>query len=205
MPFKNWIGEDKMLQRYSEQLTEFLMIKGIIQSENREIYEYGFVALLSTVINIIIVLTIGITAGIFLETIIFMFMFGILRVYCGGYHAESHITCVLVFIGIYGLAMTVVKFLPEEACGIFSVLAGVISFVFILFLAPIEHKNKPFIGDEYSKFRTISRIIAALELMAIFLITVLFSETIKVAVLISLAMLGVTFILILAKVEGKRR
>jgi accessory gene regulator protein AgrB len=84
-------------------------------------------------------------------------------------------------------------------------LAGVISFVFILFLAPIEHKNKPFIGDEYSKFRTISRIIAALELMAIFLITVLFSETIKVAVLISLAMLGVTFILILAKVEGKRR
>ena len=45
-----------MLQRYSEQLTEFLMVKGIIESENREIYEYGFVALLSTVINIIIVL-----------------------------------------------------------------------------------------------------------------------------------------------------
>ena len=53
-----------MLQKFSEQFTDFLLMKGIIESENREIYTYGFVALFSTAINTIIVLTIGIIAGI---------------------------------------------------------------------------------------------------------------------------------------------
>lgn len=194
-----------MLQKLSEQFTDFLSVKGIIQTENHEIYTYGFVALFSTVINSILVLTIGITAGIFFETVIFLLMFGVLRVYCGGYHAESHISCVLIFIGIYGFAMAVAGLLPAEFSEIFSISAGIISFIIILLLAPIEHKNKPFIGDEYSKFKAMSRIIATLQLIIIILITVFLPGAIKVSVLISLAMVGVTFILILAKVMDRRR
>lgn len=193
-----------MLQKFSDQFTDFLLMKGIIQSENREIYTYGFVALFSTAINIIIVLTIGIMAGIILESIFFIIMFGVLRVYCGGYHAQSHISCILIFITIYGFSMAVVKFLPADFHGTFSLFFGIISFVIIFLLAPIEHQNKPFIDDEYSKFRIMSRIIASLELMGICLIAVFFSDAIIAAVLISLAMLGVTFILILAKLTGKR-
>ncbi|NLX64627.1 MAG: accessory gene regulator B family protein [Clostridiaceae bacterium] len=193
-----------MLQRLSEHLTDLLLIKGIIDSENREIYTYGFVALFSTVINMIIVLTIGIAAGIALESIFFVLMFGILRMYCGGYHAETHIECILIFTGIYGTAMIIAQLLPVEAGGIFSIIAGTISFVVIIFLAPIEHKNKPFIDDEEAKFRKISRIIASMELISIYLITAFFTTAIKAAILIALAMLSVTFILILAKATEKR-
>ena len=52
-----------MLQRLSEQFTDFLLMKEIIENENREIYEYGLVALFSTAINIIVVLTIGVNAA----------------------------------------------------------------------------------------------------------------------------------------------
>ncbi|HHU89594.1 MAG TPA: accessory gene regulator B family protein [Clostridiaceae bacterium] len=193
-----------MLQKFSEQFTDFLLMKGIIESENREIYTYGFVALFSTAINTIIVLTIGIIAGIILESIFFVLMFGILRVYCGGYHAETHISCVLIFIGIYIAAMAIARLLPIEAQSVFSVFAGIISFFLIFLLAPIEHKNKPFIDDEEIKFRRMSRIIASVELMSILIITAFFSRAIGAAVLMSLAMLGVTFILILAKAAEKR-
>jgi len=193
-----------MLERFSEQLTDLLLMKGIIDNENREIYTYGFVALFSTVINIIIVLTIGIIAGIALESIFFILMFGILRMYCGGYHAETHVSCILIFTGIYGTAMITARLLPVEAGAFFSIIAGTFSFVVILLLAPIEHKNKPFIDDEETKFRKISRIIASMELISIYLITAFFTTAIKAAVLISLAMLSVTFILFLAKATEKR-
>jgi len=193
-----------MLQRFSENLTDLLLTKGIIDSENREIYTYGFVALFSTAINIIIVLTIGIIAGIALESIFFVLMFGILRMYCGGYHAETHIACILIFTGIYGTAMIIARFLPIEAGSVFSMIAGTFSFVAIFLLAPIEHKNKPFIDDEEAKFRKASRTIASLELISIYLIIAFFTTAIKAAVLIALAMLSVTFILILAKATEKK-
>lgn len=194
-----------MLQRFSEQFTDFLLFKGIIQYENREIYTYGFVALFSTLINMIIMITIGIAAGMFLDTVLFMFMFGVLRVYCGGYHAKSHISCVLIFIALYGFAMSIAKFLPTEIMGYFSLSAGIFSFLIILFLAPIEHKNKPFIEDEERKFRMMSRVVASMELMTICIISIFFSNVLKAAVLISLAMLCVTFTLILAKAKEIRR
>ena len=162
-------------------------------------------ALFSTLINMIIMITIGIAAGMFLDTVLFMFMFGVLRVYCGGYHAKSHISCVLIFIAIYGFAMSIAKFLPTEIMGYFSLSAGIFSFLIILFLAPIEHKNKPFIGDEERKFRMMSRVVASMELMTICIISIFFSNVLKVAVLISLAMLCVTFTLILAKAKEIRR
>lgn len=194
-----------MLQRFSEQFTAFLLTKGIIQDEYHEIYSYGFVALFSTLINIIIMLTIGIAVGIFFETVLFMLMFGILRVYCGGYHAKTHVSCIFIFIAIYGFSMAVAEFLPENFRGAFSILTGIICFVIIFFLAPIEHENKPLIGDEYSKYRLMSRVIAGMQLIAISLITIFFSHALKAAVLISLAMLTVTFILILAKATEIRR
>jgi len=193
-----------MLQKFSEQLTDFLLIKGIIDSEDREIYTYGFEALLSTVINIFIVLTIGIVAGIALESMFYLLMFAILRVYCGGYHAETHISCILIFTGIYGTSMITARLLPVEAESIFSLITGTLSFVAILILAPIEHKNKPFVDDEKVKFRKTARIIASLQLMSIYLINGIFTPAMKAAVLISLAMLSVTFILFLAKATEKR-
>ncbi len=194
-----------MLQKFSEQFTDFLLMKGIIQSENREIYTYGFVALFSTAINIIIILTIGIMAGIILESMFFIFMFGIIRIYSGGYHAETHISCVLIFVGFYGASMAVAKFLPVEMGNAFSLSVGIISFAVILSLAPVEHKNKPFIEGEQRKFQILSRAIASVEFMGICLITVFFYEAIKAAVIISLAMLCVAFTLILAKATEIRR
>ncbi|NLO99413.1 MAG: accessory gene regulator B family protein [Clostridiaceae bacterium] len=194
-----------MLQRLSEQFTDFLLMKEIIENENREIYEYGLVALFSTAINIIVVLTIGIIAGLILESMFFILMFGVIRIYSGGYHAESHISCVLIFVGFYCASMAVAKFLPVEMGNVFSLSAGIISFAIILYLAPVEHKNKPFIEGEQRKFQILSRAIASVEFMGICLITVFFYEAMKAAVIISLAMLCVAFTLILAKATEIRR
>lgn len=194
-----------MLQRISDRLTDQLILKGVIPEENQEIYTYGFSALLSTVINALVMLIIGILSGLLLETFIFMLSFAVLRVYSGGYHADSHISCILMSASIYAIAMLITQFMPVQYSVIFSVLIGVISFFAIIIFAPIEHKNKPFIEDEYKKFKLISRMIAACEIGVICIIAIFFSKIIRIAVVLSLAMLGVSFVLILAKIIEKRR
>lgn len=194
-----------MIQRLSDRLTGQLILKGVISEENQEIYTYGFLALLSTVVNALIMIIIGILLGLFFETIIFMFAFGVLRVYSGGYHANSHFSCILLSASVYCLAMLTIKFMPTQYSHIFSVLIGIVSLVVIVIFAPLEHINKPFVGDEYNKFRFMSRMIAICELGIIFIIAIFFYKIIRVPVVISLAMLGVSFVLILAKILEKRR
>lgn len=194
-----------MLQKLVGDLTDFLLKNEIVKAEDREIYDYGFEAVLSTVVNTVIVLVIGSLAHIFLESIVFLIAFAILRVYCGGYHARTHAGCILTFMLLYGSSMALVYVFPLEQAAWFSMAVGTVSLLFILKFAPIEHKNRPFVGNEYKNFRMMSRIIAAVEASFIFTISLFFSQYAKSALIVALAMLCVVFILALAKIIERKR
>ncbi len=194
-----------MVQQIANNLTDLLLKKEIVKEEDKEIYTYGLEALLSTVINTILVLIFGLLTGMLLETLAFLISFAILRVYCGGYHAKTHVGCILMFAGIYGFAMLVLTIMPAQYQGIFSMVAGGLSLLIILLYAPIEHKNRPFVGNEYKTFRMLSRIIALLEAGLIVLSNIFAYQFIKLALNVSMAMLSVVFILALAKIIERKR
>ncbi len=194
-----------MLQQVASDLTELLLKKEIVKEQDKEIYTYGFEAMFSTIINTILVLAIGIMAGTLLETLIYLVCFALLRVYCGGYHAKTHVGCVLTFVGLYGSAMYIPHLIPAQYNGLLSIAIGGISLTAILLYAPIEHPNRPFVGNEYKTFRKLARIIALLEAALIVFISAFCKDFSKIALIISIAMISVVFMLALAKIIERKR
>jgi accessory gene regulator B len=193
-----------MMQRISDKLTNFLIKKNIVRNDDREIYIYGLLAMFSTVINFFLILFIGLVAGLLFETLIYLFGFALLRCYCGGYHAKTQLGCVLSFTAIYALSMAAYYFLPAEYNRLFSMISAGACLIFIFIFAPIEHKNRSFEGNEYKKFRLVSRIIALMYGFMIYSISIFFNQFIKVAIVLSLVMISVSFVLALALVLNER-
>ena len=100
--------------------------------------------------------------------------------------------------------MAVYCFLPVEYSMIFSMVAAGFCLILIFLLAPIEHKNRTFEGDEYIKFRFISRIIALSYFSIIYTISIFFIEYMMIATVMALVMLSVSFVLILALILYER-
>lgn len=193
-----------MIQQLANNITESLVKKAVVTEENKEIYVFGFEAIIATVINFVIILVLGASFGLLLEAVIYLLAFSILRVYCGGYHAKTHLSCILTFVFLFGIVMTIIALTPSNLYSIISVTLGICCVLIVFVLAPIEHENRRFQGNEYKQFRLISRIIAVVELLIIIFISLFLPSYSKLAYVMSMAMLNVSFVLAFAKYIEKK-
>ncbi|HBR02726.1 MAG TPA: hypothetical protein DD738_08950 [Ruminiclostridium sp.] len=198
-------GVENVLQQFAVSLTNSLLKQDIVKEEDREIYVYGFEAMLSTVVNTVIVIAIGIFAGLLSQTLVFLISFAVLRVFCGGYHAKTHFGCIFTFLVLYGLAMVSAAFIPLQYAAALSCFIGAVSTLFIFKYAPIEHKNRPILDNEFASFHRISRITAVVEFIIVMIISLFFPGLIKFALIIATAMLCVVFIMAFAKIIERMR
>ena len=83
-----------------EKISSFFIKKNRIKEEEREIYEYSFEILLSTVANFAMVLIILLIAKVFVITIFYTAGFMIIRRNAGGF-VNKHWSCMLVLLGAY--------------------------------------------------------------------------------------------------------
>ena len=188
-----------MLSECANRMADILSNNRIIKPEDKEIYVYGLDALISTFINLIVIAALGIILGVFAETVVFVLAFAVLRVYAGGYHAKTHIGCIAAFISIYLVSMALQYFTPDYLIKIPTVILALLSTAAIFIMAPIEHKNRPFEGDEYQRFKRISRIVAGLEALIVLIGIVIIPIDYHLMYCISLAMVNVVLILAIAK------
>ncbi len=192
-----------MLQQFANELAGYLLKRRIVKEEDYEIYTYGIEALLSTLVNTVLVLGIGLALGMFVDTLIFLSAFAILRVYCGGYHARSHWGCILTYTVLYGCSMLIIRFLPGSFVFAFALAIAGLSLLIIFLLAPLEHVNRPFVGQEYKVFRLVSRIIASIEFILVVIFLLLKHRQLLTSLAISLAMLCVVFVLVFGKIKQR--
>lgn len=194
-----------MLDKCGAKLADALCDNHIIKEENKEIIVYGIDALLSTLINVVIVVGLGLILKLFLPTVVFLISFAVLRVFAGGYHAKTRIGCTASFLTIYLAGMTLQQYTPDIFVKPVTIGLAAISFASVFILAPVEHPNRPYQGNDYQVFKRMSRIIVILQTLLVIAGT-FFMGYENLAYCISLAMLGVTIILALAgkiKVRGE--
>ena len=86
-----------MLIQITKRIIRVLLHEKIITQEDVEVYEYGCQITLANIINFIIVLTIGIIFKSVIQSAIFYLSFISLRIFCGGYHANSYHKCFFIF------------------------------------------------------------------------------------------------------------
>lgn len=148
-----------MVGKLSSKITELLIDRDVISSENKELYDYGFFILLSQILYFIIAVIFGLLFQCFLESAIFYFAFQLIRKYAGGYHASTEGRCELM--STLSILVCIVMIWLSRSYD-FSLLLFSISLVAALIIAvlcPLDTPEKPLSNKELKYFRKISWLI----------------------------------------------
>ena len=115
-----------MISKIAGSFLKFFQVDSKVDKERLEICQYGMEIVVSTLINMISIMTIGIIGGAWQASIVFLICFSFLRKQTGGYHAGSYFACNLSLIFCYSILL----FCYQNTVGVFNQAA--ISLIFFI-------------------------------------------------------------------------
>ena len=121
-----------MITALAQIISGYLIKNKIIDNTKLDIYIYGFEIMISNIICFGMGLVIGAVCSEFIECILFLIVFILLRRYCGGYHAETYLKCDIIFMINILLVMLMLKFISAYSL-FFHFIIAIISIIFIAF------------------------------------------------------------------------
>ncbi|MFV0331339.1 MAG: accessory gene regulator ArgB-like protein [Dysgonomonas sp.] len=159
-----------MLDKLINASAEYLIRQGVISSDDRDIYEYGFHSLYS---NTIIFLLLGIIALLLNklpQTIVYHIAFISMRSIVGGYHAKSQLRCFFMSLTIWILSLWVIQFLHSPSI---LIALSTASTILVWWKAPIEHENNPLGELKFAQMKFISRLLSVILNVVICIICIM--------------------------------
>lgn len=180
------------MKSISDAIANTLWTQGIIQEEDLEICQYGLGIFISSLLEVLSILVISFFIGNLFETMLFFVSFVPLRIYAGGYHANTRLSCYLLSLGVYCIFTMIMNMLLQDTYWMVNLLTTLFSLSIILTLAPVIHKNKYVNKIELRYYRKFSIWICSIETVTILLLTVIFPKS---SYIVSLAIGQVAVIL----------
>lgn len=158
--FISFLGcDEKMLSYISEQISTNWSKQGIIDTESKDVYRYGIEIILSSLIGIVSVITIGIMLSAVLEAFVFLAIFIPLRMYTGGFHAKTYVRCNLTTVALFAIQVSITSLFILN--GPIYIIGIVIGLIIILALAPIKNVNKIIEAENRKKYKRLALLIYA--------------------------------------------
>lgn len=137
-----------MLNRAALSISTKIMERVPDLRYDRTVYIYGVEIILSTLLEIISILVSAIFLSSFIKGIVFIVVFFTLRIFAGGYHAETYKKCFCitcgVFLAVLLIANIVLKLSDEKILWVLLYLA----ITYIIVRAPVLNKNQPLSKSE---------------------------------------------------------
>lgn len=132
-----------MFRNLAEDIT-FLLIKNkIVEIEKREIYIYGLEVILLNGGLLITFLIISILCGEIVNFLAYLIFFLPMRLFSGGYHAETSERCFILSTITFGASIAISKLIPLLYISNTGKIIGAVSVIVILVLAPLINENNP--------------------------------------------------------------
>lgn len=159
------------MNHLSNKLTNYILVKGVIEEGEYEIYQYGFQRFLELAINTMCSILIAAFLDMKLECITFFLFFIPLRSYSGGFHMEHYLSCLflscLSLIGILCIVKYFTATLPISCVLYF------ISLAIIKIIGFVNHPNRSVDKEDNLFFsrRANITLLASLIIFAIFLLS----------------------------------
>lgn len=175
-----------------KKMTSYLIVNGIIEDEEKEIYSYGLHQGLLIIINIATTLFIGFLFKQVWEIIVFMIAYIPLRTYGGGYHAKTELRCYFLSVALIIASLLLIKFIPITKMSVLALSS--ISGVVVYILAPVEDKNKILNDTENKIYRRKTRIILAIEILVNILLYRLGFDILSLVISVAIFMLSLMII-----------
>lgn len=152
-----------MLSRIAKRITDWLQLQNYIVQEEYEICVFGIEQLISSAINLVSILLIGIVLDTLLESIIFLMAFKLIRECAGGYHASTRVRCYLLSIFTVIVVLSVIKYISIDS--IILLIMSMLASIIIILFSPVDTENKRIDAIERIYYRRKSMIILWVELL----------------------------------------
>ena len=193
-----------MLQKCANSLTNLLYNRCALPSERRAVYQYGFELTLSTTASMVSIVIVSVLLGSPLSSVLFLLFFVTLRLFAGGYHAETYRRCFLTtnstFLTVYFLSFVLSRFRQPMLFLVLLLLSGAV----IWALAPIRNKHHPLSEKTYRKNKKVAR---GLMLATVVLISAVFwySGSLLFLSISTTSVMAVAILMIIPKLNEGRK
>jgi len=145
----------------AKRLACLFVSREIIPESQKDVSAYGLELIFSTLLNGVLVFTFAIGFGLFLETVLTLIPFMLIRSKAGGYHAKTHVGCASGFLFVYLIGMAAMSYIPTESATIIMGIMVIVSAAIVLIIGLAPHKNRPLSRREFWKFRFQARCLAS--------------------------------------------
>lgn len=139
------------MKRLYQALTDYIIVKGVAEESDREMYEYAFQVAVELGIFAAATIVIALCLEMFWEGVFFFIIFIPLRVYAGGLHMETFISCFCMSCLAFFSVLLVSKYLEVPGC--FSWILQLLLEVMVYKLYPVENVNRSVDERENAYFK----------------------------------------------------
>lgn len=145
-----------MISKIALNIADSFVSKNIIREEMRDVCIYGLDLMISGIINVAVVLITGALIGKFLLAIVFMAILIPLRMFTGGYHADTHIGCNVVCIVTFILSILLLGLIQKHTLETVTWGLLCVCIIIIAKFSPIENPNKKVTSEQKIRYKHIS-------------------------------------------------
>lgn len=181
-----------MISSAANNITNYLICEKVIKDDDREIYQYGFEQVFSSLLNLATMLLLGIILGKIYQSLVLILSFMALRSYSGGYHANTPLHCYLLTVMSISAALSIMKFITIDRFICLGLL--ILSSVVILLLSPIGSKNKPLDEIEKIIYRKKTIIVWSVETCVAIVFIILDITEIHIAITLAQVIISIALI-----------
>lgn len=193
-----------MIEAISERITEFLVDSKEISRDIDEFkcYKYGVEIALSTMLNIVLILSIGAVTGRFIESVVFLVVFIPIRQFSGGYHADTYFRCNLFFCITFALVLILFEFLKTYNSEYLLLAMNLFALSVVAVFSPVENGNKPIPSEKRTGLKLKATLISALISFVSFIMRY---YSVVYGSLLSCTLLMISVLIILGKIKERRK
>lgn len=164
------------MSKVSRNISLTLKEYGAISNNQVDICTYGLDTFASTFIEIFAILFVASVMDVFVETALLFVTFIPLRIFAGGYHADTRLRCFLVSLVVYVAFYLTLELFHKHVYMIITFGYMIFTLIVVLLYAPVVHKNKSINETERKYYRKISIIITLAEMFLITGTNILFDK-----------------------------
>ena len=192
-----------MIKKLTNHILSYLISSNAIDDneETKDYYRYGIEITISSLINILLIIIIGIVSGNALESIVFLVFF-ITHRYAGGFHAKTYFLCNLSFAVSFIILLIVYKFTNQYVTSYIVFLIIIFSCIIFFSECPVENKNKV-ITEEKKKIHKVISVILCFLYGITGAILIMFSY--KIGVILLYTLILISFLVIIATFQELER
>lgn len=181
------------MKRLEEVLTDYVIQKGMVKEEDRELYEYGFTMTIEVGLFVLSCLFVSLYLHMLMEGILFFLTFAPLRSYAGGLHLDRFHSCFILSCLTFSGILLIVRYVHIPM--LFSLIALFILEAAVYALYPVENINREVDGEENRYFKKKLKIFFLVDLILAIICAVLKKECYVFLISVTFFMIVVTMIL----------